>query len=99
MSPNRRSRLGLTVYCATTLLLGFYFVVAAVQGDFGLFKRIQIQVEANALRATLSELEAQTETLRNKTRRLSDGYIDADLLDEQARTTLGLVRSNEVVLR
>ena len=32
------------------------------------------------------------------TRRLSDDFLDLDLLDEQARDVLGYVRADEVIL-
>jgi cell division protein FtsB len=37
--------------------------------------------------------------MRNKTLRMSDGYLDLDLLDEQARDVLGYVRADELVIR
>ena len=36
--------------------------------------------------------------MENKTRRLSDEYLDLDLLDEQARNVLGLIRPDEVIV-
>jgi cell division protein FtsB len=36
--------------------------------------------------------------LRDRTRRMSDDYLDLDLLDERARSVLGLVRADEVVI-
>ncbi|MGR3813148.1 MAG: septum formation initiator family protein, partial [Cognatishimia activa] len=32
-------------------------------------------------------------------RRLSDDYLDLDLLDQQARSVLGLIRGDEMVIR
>jgi cell division protein FtsB len=37
--------------------------------------------------------------MENLTLRLSDGFLDLDLLDEQARDVLGLIRSDEIVIR
>ena len=37
--------------------------------------------------------------MRNLTRRLSDDYLDLDLLDERARDVLGLVRADELIIR
>ena len=37
--------------------------------------------------------------MENLTSRLSDDYLDLDLLDEQARDVLGLVRADEIVVR
>ena len=47
----------------------------------------------------LSMCTKKCPTLFNLTLRLSDHYLDLDLLDEQARSVLGVVRHDEVVLR
>ena len=78
--------------------LGVYFMFASVQGDFGLFKRVEIEAEAAALTADRDSLAAEVAALENKTKRLSDTYLDLDLLEEQARDVLGLIRSDEIAL-
>lgn len=98
-SSTARPALGVVVYTALAFAFGMYFTFASVQGDYGLFKRVQIDAEADQLRAQLADLQAQVEVMRNKTTRLSDKYLDLDLLDEQVRDVLGMVRSDEVVLR
>ena len=81
------------------MFIGAYFAIAAVQGEYGLFRRIQIDAEAERLRADLATLQDQTAHLRLLTRRLSDGYLDLDLLDQQAREILGYMRPDEIVIR
>ena len=44
---------GPLVFAALTLALAFYFTFAAVQGDYGLFRRAEIKAEANDLRLQL----------------------------------------------
>ncbi len=90
---------GMALYVCILLSLATYFAFASVQGDFGLFRRIQVEAEAETLRAERDRLIAEIETIRNKTRRLSDDYLDLDLLDEQARSVLGLLRPDEIVIR
>ena len=80
------------------LTFGGYFVFAAVQGDGGILRRIELEAERADLRAELDLLEAQVDDLRGRTRRLSDDYLDIDLLDERARDVLGLVRTDELVI-
>ena len=75
-----------------------YFAFAAVQGDFGVLKRAEIDAEAETLRAELTDLQAQVAFMENKTKRMSDDYLDLDLLDEQARNVLGLIRPDEIVI-
>ncbi len=90
---------GVIVFFSIVFALASYFTFASVQGDFGLFRRIQIEAEAKMLRAEVRQLTAEVAALKNKTRRLSDDYLDLDLLDQQARERLGLVRGDEVVIR
>jgi len=47
----------------------------------------------------LAKVEEQIVRMENLTRRLSDDYLDLDLLDEQARSVLGLLRADEIVIR
>jgi cell division protein FtsB len=95
----RRAPLGALLYIGVMASLAMYFAYASVQGDYGLFRRVQIDAEARILAAERDALKAEVAVLQNKTRRLSDSFLDLDLLDEQAREVLGLVRSDEIVLR
>jgi cell division protein FtsB len=79
--------------------LSAYFTFAAVQGDYGIFRRVEIAAEAEALRGDLDRLNADIAAMENLTRRLSDDYLDLDLLDQQARDVLGLLRADEIVIR
>ncbi len=94
-----RPAVGAALFFVATFCLGCYFTFAAVQGDYGVFRRVQIDAEAEALTAERDALAAELALLRNKTLRLSDDYLDLDLLDEQARDVLGLVRTDEIVIR
>ena len=96
---NNRPSFGALIYFTLAFALGIYFTFAAVQGDYGLFRRVEIAAEAEALRTDLDRLNAEVERMDNLTRRLSDTYLDLDLLDEQARNVLGLLRADEIVIR
>jgi cell division protein FtsB len=37
--------------------------------------------------------------MENLTMRLSDNFLDLDLLDQQARDVLGMIRADEIVIR
>jgi len=91
--------MGTILYFLGALMLGLYFTFAAVQGDYGLFKRIEIRAEGVALEQELAILQAEVGRMENLTSRLSDNYLDLDLLDQQARDVLGLIRADEVVIR
>jgi cell division protein FtsB len=90
---------GPLLFFAIAFALGLYFTFAAVQGDYGLFRRAEILAEANDLRAHLASVQAEVAQMENLTVRLSDDYLDLDLLDEQARSVLGMVRADEIVIR
>jgi cell division protein FtsB len=79
--------------------IGCYFSFAAVQGDYGVFRQVQIKAEIAVLQDEKARLETELAALRNRTRRLSDEYLDIDLLDEQAREVLGYIRADEIVIR
>ena len=96
---NRPAIGALLIYFTLAFGIGLYFTFAAVQGDYGLFRRAEIEAEARALQARLDALEARVARMENLTRRLSDDYLDLDLLDQQARDVLGLVRADEIVIR
>ncbi|NAZ35508.1 septum formation initiator family protein [Rubellimicrobium sp. CFH 75288] len=81
------------------VLIGLYFAFAAVQGDYGVFRRAEIQAETLQLRLRLADLQGEIERMENLTRRLSDRYLDLDLLDQQARDVLGVIRADEIVIR
>ncbi|MEL6521113.1 MAG: septum formation initiator family protein [Pseudomonadota bacterium] len=98
-SSEKRPALAVVIYFAVTFSLAIYFTFAAVQGDFGLFRRIEITAELQGLETERTRLLAEVDQMRNKTRRLSDTYLDIDLLDQQARDVLGLIRSDEIVFR
>lgn len=99
MKRGKRAPMGVILYFTGVLLLGLYFTFAAVQGDFGVFKRAEIEAEGRALTIELAELQAKVDRMENLTRRLSDNYLDLDLLDEQARDMLGMIRADEIVIR
>ncbi|MBT8454463.1 MAG: septum formation initiator family protein [Rhodobacteraceae bacterium] len=97
-NPRNRPAFGAVIYLSLMCLAAMYFTFASVQGDFGLFQRVQIEAERDALQAEQAALKAEVATLENKTRRLSDDFLDLELLDQQARDVLGLVRPDEMVL-
>lgn len=96
--PARSETVNGALTIVATLGLSVYFTFHAVQGEFGLFSRMQIEAEEAALMVERDALRIELAALQNKTRRLSDQYLDLDLLDERARDILGHARSDEVIL-
>lgn len=94
---HRISLTGLALISAL-FAVGAYFTFTAVQGNHGLFRRIQVEAEAERLSLELARLQAETARMEILTSRLSDDFLDLDLLDERARDVLGYVRPDEIVL-
>ena len=99
MIRSTRAPLGYLIYVALMSLAGLYFIFAAVQGDYGLFRRAEVEAEAQELRVELAALTQEVARMENLTHRLSDEFLDLDLLDQQARDVLGLIRADEIVIR
>jgi cell division protein FtsB len=94
-----RPALGTLLLVTVAVTVGAYFAFAAVQGDYGVFRQVQIRAEIRDLTAERDRLAVELAAMQNLTRRLSDGYLDLDLLDEQARDVLGYQRADEIVIR
>ncbi|SFM27311.1 FtsB family cell division protein [Shimia aestuarii] len=94
-----RPAIGALVFFGLAFALSSYFTFAAVQGDYGLFRRVEILAEKEKLQAELAEVQAQVAHMENITHRLSDEYLDLDLLDQQVRDVLGMIRADEIVIR
>ena len=99
MTRSQRPALGGLLFLISALGLALYFTFAAVQGDYGIFRRIEVRAEQRALTQQLAALQTEVAEMENLTRRLSDDYLDLDLLDQQARDVLGLIRPDEIVIR
>lgn len=80
-------------------VLGTYFTFAAVQGDYGMFSRVAIDAEARTLADERDLLQTELAQMENLTHRLSDDYLDLDLLMQQARDALGYMRADEIAIR
>jgi cell division protein FtsB len=99
MIRRNRPALGSILFMMVMIMMGLYFTFAAIRGDYGVFRRAEVNAERNDLQIELAALQAQVAELENLTRRLSDDYLDLDLLDQQARDVLGMVRTDEIVIR
>ncbi|SFS48042.1 Septum formation initiator [Sulfitobacter marinus] len=99
MNRSTRPAFGTVLFFSTAFGLAMYFAFAAVQGNFGLFRRAEILAEAQDLKQQLNQVQTDVARMENLTARLSDDYLDLDLLDEQTRKVLGMIRADEIVIR
>ncbi|MFT6088908.1 FtsB family cell division protein [Sulfitobacter sp.] len=99
MNRTTRPAFGTVLFFSIAFGLAMYFAFAAVQGNFGLFRRAEILAEAQDLKMQLDQVQTDVARMENLTARLSDDYLDLDLLDEQTRKVLGMIRADEIVIR
>ena len=96
---SQRLSISAIIFFVLMTLLGVYFAYAAVQGPSGILRRVQLEAETRDLIRQRDSLQAEVDQMRNLTHRLSDEYLDIDLLDERARDVLGYARPDEIVIR
>ena len=99
MTKRNTPPIGPLAVTVVSFTLATYFVFSAIQGDYGVLRRAVYLSESNALALNLSQLQSSISLLENKTLRLSDHYLDLDLLDQQARDILGYIRPDEIVIQ
>lgn len=99
MIRQKRPSVGSFLIIGLMALGALYFLYATVVGPYGVFRQAEITAEAEVLRQELDALRAEVARMENLTHRLSDAYLDLDLLDQQARDMLGYVRPDEIVIR
>ena len=75
-----------------------YFIISVKLGQFSIKNKRQMQAEIAVLQQSKVALQHENSHLENKIKRLSFSYLDTEILDEQARKILGLVRSDETVI-
>ncbi|MFC3225911.1 septum formation initiator family protein [Marinibaculum pumilum] len=75
-----------------------YFGYHAVVGDRGVHSYRQLETEIEIAEAALAKTVAERERLERRVNLFHADGLDPDLLEEEARLMLGLVRENEVVI-
>lgn len=98
---NRKSRPAIGTILILLLMVfgGAYFLIAAIVGPYGVFRQAEINAQVIELQVELEQMQSAVARMENLTRRLSDDYLDLDLLDQQARDVLGYIRPDEIVIR
>lgn len=91
--------LTMAIFSVITMLVCGYFFYAATQGPYGLYEKGRIEADEVLLAQRLEHLSQQRQNAENRAKRLSDRYLDLDLLDEQSRKVLGMVRDDEIIVR
>ena len=97
---NKKSKIILINFLISVsfLVISFYFTYNAIYGNNGLKKSIVLELEIIELNNKLSSLQKVLYDIEKKTSSLSKKNLDLDLLDEQSRKILGLIRPDEIML-
>ena len=78
--------------------LALYFELSIVHGSSGRTAQREAFQKYQMLQKQLNLLKVKRKELENLTKRLSESYLDLDLLDERARFILGYAREDEILI-
>lgn len=94
-----KDSISLLSFAVLAFVVGVYFFHSATEGPFGLYQKGKIEAREAELQQILTQLQATRMESENRVRRLSDDFLDLDLLDERTRSVLGYARMDEVIIR
>ncbi len=80
------------------LLLTFYIGYHALHGERGLYALMRERHELAALKTEYQSTKTDREKTEIRVTHLRDESLDRDLLDEQMRRMMGMMKKNEVML-
>lgn len=94
----KRSPFRHAVIPAIAIVALSYYGFHGINGNLGLQSKQEYEARLAGLESDLAALSAERARLETRTRALSDGSLQRDMIDEQSRLALGLVQANEVIL-
>ena len=80
------------------IMLVCYFLYHAVQGENGLLALREFDARAEVLRVEAVRLSEERKKMAARVALLRPDSLDPDMLDEQARKSLGFIHPDEVVI-
>lgn len=80
------------------MLVTFYMGYHALHGERGLYALMRDRRELAEVEQQLSKVKTDRERMELHVSHFRDSALDRDLLDEQTRRMLGVMRKNEVVV-
>lgn len=75
-----------------------YFGFHAFHGSYGVWAKSRFEAEAEILQAELDQLTAEKSALERRAAMLRPQSLDTDMIDEQARRRLNVIRPTEVMV-
>ena len=95
---SRKSKLlslGTTLFFAVAI---FYFCYHGISGEKGLLSMLKLKSKVEKAESELKTISHEKAQLQKKVSLLYENSLDLDLLDEQARRSLGYSKKDEVVI-
>lgn len=80
------------------MLVAFYMGYHTLHGERGLFALMRDRHEVTQLTTELKETKSSREMMERRVSHLRDSSLDRDLLDEQMRRMLGVMKKGEIVV-
>ncbi|MFM9889916.1 MAG: FtsB family cell division protein [Rickettsiales bacterium] len=80
------------------MLLVFYIGYHALHGERGFYALLRDRHELAQLQENMEKTKAEREKMELRVSHLRDGSLDRDLLDEQMRRMLGVMKKGEMVV-
>ncbi|MDX2094596.1 MAG: septum formation initiator family protein [Alphaproteobacteria bacterium] len=80
------------------MLVTFYIGYHMLHGERGLYALMRDRREAVRLEDDLAKTKASREAMERRVSHLRSGSLDRDLLDEQMRRMLGVMKKGEIVV-
>lgn len=75
-----------------------YFAYHAMEGEHGINAYTRLTLQIHDTKVALAEVTAERKTLERRVDLLRASGLDADMLDEQGKKVLGLIRPGERVI-
>lgn len=76
----------------------FYMGYHMLHGERGLYALLRDRREVAALEHELASTQAERKRMELRVNHLRDGSLDRDLLDEQMRRMMGVMKKGEIIL-
>jgi cell division protein FtsB len=80
------------------MFMAFYLGYHALHGERGLYALMRENHELSKLEAELKNTQSEREKMELRVSHLRDGSLDRDLLDEQMRRMMGVMKNGEMML-
>jgi cell division protein FtsB len=94
----RRSFFALLWLPLVTIAVLGYFGYHAFNGSYGIWELLRLEGESARLEIVLSELQREQAAMDRRAASLRPASLDSDVVDIEARSSLNLMRPDEIVI-